>query len=282
MLKSISYKILENFDLKMIRSNESQSEASMDREMSFLDRVENTIMTQLPEMDEDSRGSLFEAIRNIARDLPSNNFFTRTQLQGNNRSIPVVSNSPRLLIKYLNKGRCTISIKFRVISKTPIIKNSFLIDILDQESEEARIFFEESVCDKHKDTFIEGKVYIISDLEVYQPFKESQRRFTMNATNSTKITPCPEDDPLIALLPKHRLLQVSEIDDLLGGVVVDIVVQVKKLRPPKIRDVDGKKMLVRDIILKDSAGDEIWLTLWEDMIGRFRFPGRSNCAVQIS
>ena len=146
-----------------------------------------------------------------------------------------------------------------------------MVDVLDQEFGEARILFLESLSDKHKDTFTTGKVYTISNLMVYSPYKGSRRQFTLDAVDSTIITCCSEDCSLIAPLPESILLEISKIGSSQGDLNFDIVLQVLNPGIKKARMKDGERLFVRDVRLRDSVGDVISLTLWNNMIDRFWF-----------
>ena len=199
-------------------TNQNEEQKSDERRRSFLTQLESMISTQQPEISETTRNLLIQDINEELENLSlndvnmtSNNPLTNSQLQENYSTTWMNSKPLPRSIKDLEIGLCSVPVKARISYVSPKVDDIFLMDLLDQESQEARIFFEGPFCDKFKGLVQPGGLYIITGLIVMNPYKNSRRMYTCFATKTTSIVSCP-DDQSIALFPPTILTQISQIN----------------------------------------------------------------------
>lgn len=175
-------------------------------------------------------------------------------------------------IKDLTYGSSDKKIKVRVSYKSPTINNRFLIDILDSNSDEARVVFGHELSKKYQNLIVEGRVYELAGLYIVKPFKGSRRKFTMAALKAIIVSEYLEDSSIPYLEPQ-KLFKISETNPSLGYTFIDIVLKVVKKGDKTMCGWDNKTHFVMDVQLEEM-GDEpksIVLTLWNRMIERFNF-----------
>jgi len=206
---------------------------------------------------------------------PAQSFYQQPPPGHMNRNPVSKNDASRLVpVAHLNPYQNTWTIKARVTAKTDLRhynnKNGagkvFSFDILDGQGGEIRVTCFNAQADQFFDLIEVDKVYLISKGSVkaaQKKFNSLNHEYEIALDFRSSIEVCVDDDSNIPR-PHYNFRQISEIENLEAGTIVDLIGIVTSVGPSGtiIRKLDNSEVQKRNLQLKDMSGRSIELTLW--------------------
>ncbi|XP_037124774.1 replication protein A 70 kDa DNA-binding subunit-like isoform X2 [Syngnathus acus] len=181
-------------------------------------------------------------------------------------------------IYQLNPYLSNWTIRARVINKTDIRNWSnsrregkvFNLEVVDETGEIKITAFNEEV-DKFFSLVEQDKVYLISKGTVKlanKQFTSLKNDYEITLSASSRIVPCDDDRGVPNLL--CRFVPISQLEDKDPDAVVDVIGVCEEAEDVSlITTKAGKPLSKRALMLTDSSGKMVTLTLWGDEAQKF-------------
>ncbi|XP_066362133.1 replication protein A 70 kDa DNA-binding subunit C-like [Miscanthus floridulus] len=206
---------------------------------------------------------------------PAQSFYQQPPPGHMNRTPVSKNDASRLVpVAHLNPYQNTWTIKARVTAKTDLrhYNNNkgagkvFSFDLLDGQGGEIRATCFNAQADQFFDLIEVDKVYLISKGSVKPArklFNSLNHEYEITLDFKSSIEVCVDDDSNIPR-QQYNFRQISEIENLEAGAIVDLIGIVTSVGPSAtiIRKVGGSEAQKRTLQLKDMSGQSVEITLW--------------------